>query len=794
MNNLHMKQKPIKKLQYIAIGLILLYYIILFREYIFGNMLYLFTDIGTDTIMSFYPLMLDHLQGTGIGPFSTWSFHRGIGNNIFSSDMLDVTTWPIYFMNASTIAKFIIYRQLFRIFIALFFLYQFLRLREYGIKSSIIGTTLFAISGYLFVSSGWYGHTQNIMFFTLFIYCLELWLKKGKWWPLPLVILVSFDFQMAFLIEFLIIYLLLRWSDNDTLLLQKSKFPTFSLDSIKIIGISLMLIAPFIGSKIYQLIYSPRIAGSYGYTDLLQHKGYFQLESWNHYATALLRSFSGEILGSGSNYQGWKNYLEGPVFYIGLPTLLLFAFGFSLFSKLQKKVYGAVLIFWLLLVVFPHFRYAFYFFTGDYYKTAVDLYLPFTLWLISMNGIKAIFDNDLIPSKKNTIISLVSLLLIFGTCVYSSLTLVNNYISIGVILFLIAYSSLFTIPKFIENNNTLFSLLFLLILSEGLFLSSIGLSQRKTLEKSFYARRSYINDYTKEALKVIAKDKGLFFRTGKTYGSAGLGYNDASAQGYYSTRSYDSHNHNNYVNFLKTYEVIDKEESSSRWIVGLVSSQYLQPFFSIKYLFSTAQSDEYIWKEKTQKISAIENINIYKNNLYLDFGIPIYNYIRQSEFKVLSASTNTLKHLSIYKSVLIGDHESEISGKLTHLNKVNDYNNQDFESLVSSLVGKTMKMTKFSQTKIEGNIELDKSAVVVFTMPYDVGWTTIVNGKKEKIHLVNNGLAGILLPNGKHNITLQYSPPFLNIGMIVAALGLLILLFIHRKELALAFNSKKTSI
>jgi len=788
-----MKQKTTKQLPFVAIGLILLYYIILFRSYLFGNLLYLFTDIGTDSIMSFYPLMIDHLNGTGIGMFSTWSFHRGIGNNIFSSDFLDITSWPIYFMGASAIAKYVIYRQLLRILIALFFIYKYLRVREFEVKSSIIGTSLFAVSGYLFVSSGWYGHTQNIMFFGIFIYCLELWLKKGKWWQLPLIILISFDFQMAFLIEFLIIYLALRWSDGDTLMLQKSKITTFSFDSLKITSIGLMLIAPFIGSKIYQLLYSPRVAGSYGYTDKLQDKAIFHLESWNHYLTAFLRLFSGEILGSGSQYKGWYNYLEGPVFYIGLPTLLLFSFGYKLLSRLQKKVYGAVLLFWLMLVIFPFFRNAFYFFTGDYYKTAVDLYLPFTLWLISMNGIKAIIGEGIFPKQKLIIISFTVIILFFGSGVYSSLSIVNHSIAIGVILFLLAYALLFTIPKFREKSSMIFSFLFLLILSEGLILSSIGLSKRTTLEKSFYRKRTYINDYSKEALKVISQDDGLFYRISKTYGSAGLGYNDASAQGYYGTRSYDSHNHNNYVNFLKTFKVIDNQESSSRWIVGLISSHYLQPFFSVKYLLSTPQTDEYIWQEKAQKISIVENINIYKNNLYLDFGIPVYNYIRLSEFEVLEGSASTLKHLSIYKSVLIDDKESEISKELKHLPNENDYNYQSFESLVSSLKDKTMKMTKFSQNNIKGNIDLEKTAVVVFTMPYDVGWTATVNGKKEKMHLVDAGLAGLLLPKGKHNISLEYSPPFMKIGFLISILGLILLVLLHRKELFEVIKQRKVS-
>src|SRR5262249_46279119 len=68
---------------------------------------------------------------------------------------------------------------------------------------------------------------------------------------------------------------------------------------------------------------SPRGSGLTSHTAKLLSFPVFGLESQSFYLTAILRSFSNDIIGSGSSFRGWNNYLEAPMSYCGLLPLLL---------------------------------------------------------------------------------------------------------------------------------------------------------------------------------------------------------------------------------------------------------------------------------------------------------------------------------------------------------------------------------------------------------------------------------------------------------------------------------------
>src|SRR6185369_9469619 len=97
-----------------------------------------------------------------------------------------------------------------------------------------------------------------------------------------------------------------------------------------------------------------------------------------HNITAVMRLFSCDLMGTGSDFKGWENYLEAPTFYTGLLSLILFPAVFGFLDKRRKIIYGVFLSFWILPVLFPYFRYAFWLFTGDYYR-AFSFFVSLTL-------------------------------------------------------------------------------------------------------------------------------------------------------------------------------------------------------------------------------------------------------------------------------------------------------------------------------------------------------------------------------------------------------------------------------
>ena len=96
-----------------------------------------------------------------------------------------------------------------------------------------------------------------------------------------------------------------------------------------------------------------------------------------------------------------------------------------------------------------------------------------------------------------------------------------------------------------------------------------------------------------------------------------------------------------------------------------------------------------------------------------------------------------------------------------------------------------LKHIKWKNNSLSGTIETDKEKLMCLTIPYAKGWKAYVDGKAVKIYKTNIMFSGILIPEGKHDITLTYFTPGLKTGIIVsfAAWTFLILYIILRQKI-----------
>ena len=81
----------------------------------------------------------------------------------------------------------------------------------------------------------------------------------------------------------------------------------------------------------------------------------------------------------------------------------------------------------------------------------------------------------------------------------------------------------------------------------------------------------------------------------------------------------------------------------------------------------------------------------------------------------------------------------------------------------------------FSENKISINTSLKEKQFVRFSMPYSKGWKIFIDGKETKSYRCNIAFIGTFVDSGNHSVILKYSTPFLNAGLIMSLLGLIIL-------------------
>jgi uncharacterized membrane protein YfhO len=298
------------------------------------------------------------------------------------------------------------------------------------------------------------------------------------------------------------------------------------------------------------------------------------------------------------------------------------------------------------------------------------------------------------------------------------------------------------------------------------------INHRLPILKSDIPNKQYHFDDTGEAVQKIKNaDKDIFYRMDKVYGSIKTGYNDGQVQGFFGSKTYQSHNHKNYVEFLDKTGVIDAtKEANTRWLVGVATTNILHGLFSIKYLLSDPDTKSRVDKAIYEKMETTGKTTAWRNTYYIPFGIPIQSYITPAEFEQLSLSE---RKRALYFAVVGNETEPWTSQLPKFPLEGFSFYGTAIKDRTQYLASKAMTMDHFSHKKIKGHIEVETNTMMFFSIPFDSGWEAYVNGKKKDLELIDYGMTGLLLEPGYSEIELKYIPPFSRMGWIGFVLGLM---------------------
>lgn len=147
--------------------------------------------------------------------------------------------------------------------------------------------------------------------------------------------------------------------------------------------------------------------------------------------------------------------------------------------------------------------------------------------------------------------------------------------------------------------------------------------------------------------------------------------------------------------------------------------------------------------------------------------------VKTSNMNVYKAATLRLGHFKKNQKVQVKILTS----------KTFDLNPEYFQSLDQPRFLKSLDKFQDNSLKISsdlnhdtvrGTINVKKAAPMLFSIPYDDGWSATVDGKKVKIHQVVDNLMAIDLTKGKHKVELNYQVPGLKIGWIVSIVSIIL--------------------
>ena len=104
-----------------------------------------------------------------------------------------------------------------------------------------------------------------------------------------------------------------------------------------------------------------------------------------------------------------------------------------------------------------------------------------------------------------------------------------------------------------------------------------------------------------------------------------------------------------------------------------------------------------------------------------------------------------------------------------------------FEEQKSSAI----ENVRIGKNKIETSVDLDRTEIVYFSVPYSRGWKIIVDGEQKPCFRANIMGVGVMLDQGTHRIEMKYITPDLGIGIgfsIVGITGAMLVWFIQRNK------------
>lgn len=188
---------------------------------------------------------------------------------------------------------------------------------------------------------------------------------------------------------------------------------------------------------------------------------------------------------------------------------------------------------------------------------------------------------------------------------------------------------------------------------------------------------------------------------------------------------------------------------------------------------------EFNYKMNDGTNQIIVNLNNENNkNAYLYIGGNNVNgfYVNDSYYSITSdeyyiVDTGKLDTSTIEIKIDLEDSEDGILKFYAY-----NLNEEAFDRFYKEITDEMLEVTKYSDTLIEGDVNVKKNNLMFTSIAYDEGWKVLVDGKEVKTKKIANAYLGFEIKKGKHNIKMVYYPKYMKLGLIISMISLIILL------------------
>lgn len=768
-------------------GVILFLCLIIYHQFLIGGDFFLWSDLGSDTLNSYWPAYTYFSNAIRQGPVFL-SLELGLGINIFSGSLLffDPFMWLYALADMAGIARLLIIVHVLKLLIGALFFQQYL---GFFLKSRyviFIFSLLYAFNSFMMIWGQHFYFGTIVMIFPIILLGIEKFIQKEKFLLLTLSIslgLISSYYFMYMAVFFLGVYiparLLVLNGKNYSIIVKK----LFTLGCFFIAGVGISAVITF--PTVAATLTTARVKAQ------MINFSIFSLGDIRNYLSIVGSFFSNNLLGSAESFIGQANYYDSPHLYSGILTLLIIPQILTLRNRRDKVFTSILLTFSAIALFFPFAAVMFNGFSTFSYRWTYFLILFFLL--SASIAFESLEHNHPVnkPLLKVTffLLALASLAVnavyflirepIQNGQIHITASVISDTMSriLPVIFFLVAYFILI-----LKYSNWKYSryLLTLVIVIEIIWSSSATILGRSPVSIAYINNKIGYFDQSVNAISELKRNDHGFYRVDKSYFSQF--WNDSLMQDYKSYHAYWSIIPGSSLDFFG--EVGGGTAMGTQ--LGFISSDIIRSLLSVKY-FLVKSIDQA--PQDYEFIGKYGDVYLFKNNHWVPMGAVYHNFISKSDFnrKTISDRDNILAFAGVIPDELVGTAREK--GLLEISDPTNQISNSSIllnsaQTNLKKLASESLSLTISRDDFIEGTLSPDTMGIMFFPLTYDKGWEIYIDDKKTSSIDVNWGLLGLWVEPGVHKITLRYIPALLREGAIVSILSIssILFLFIFRHK------------
>ena len=169
-----------------------------------------------------------------------------------------------------------------------------------------------------------------------------------------------------------------------------------------------------------------------------------------------------------------------------------------------------------------------------------------------------------------------------------------------------------------------------------------------------------------------------------------------------------------------------------------------------------------------------------QKNIQITVGQKIYHYKIDNSFSFFDLGAFD-KEEKIKIEIEFPDSQSVNMGSVTFFSLDTNLYKETFQEINNNPI-----RTRTEKNSIYSDYQSEQPTSILYTLPYDKGWSASLNGKSLPITPLQNGLMKVDVPSGSGTIHLQFTPQGFYLGAAMSLLGLstylLVIWMEHKKR------------